>query len=135
MIGVYPPIAVEPVDVGSGGVDERAGPHLEPLAGFQIVKADQPVTVDPTGVGEFDVVGHRRARLDGRADKAEDEARVVVAQVGVAIFDAAAHTRDVDGRFGVLDRLSAEQPGGPGSEPADAPIGGRSECCKPRGIR
>ena len=131
MLGRHAPGGVEPVDVGAGGVDDRAGLQLEAFAGLQVGKAELPVTIAALGIDQVDVVGHRRPGLDRRADEPEDEAGVVVAQVGVPVLDAAPDAVRIDDRFGLFDRLGAVQLGWPGAELADAPVGGGAEGSEP----
>ena len=134
VIGAHAPLLVQPVDEGSGGVDDDLGAALEFLARIDVAQMSVPPVAVTSGRHQLDVVGSGGTGFDGRPDEREHEPGVVVDEVGVAVLDGSAHARGVDGRLFDLGLLGAEQARVTCPEHADAPIPDGAERGEPRRI-
>src|SRR5258708_22875417 len=113
--------AVDGVGVRPAGVDEQRRAHRELAAGDHLARARHPLAALARRPQRLDIVGGRASAVERGADEAKDEARVVVVQAGVGIFDASVEAAGLDDRLLALAVFEREQPRPPGEEAADRP--------------
>ena len=113
---------IDLVGKGSTGIDQRLGTNGELAPGHHVARARDPDSVFALCAQRLDVVGGDAAVVQRRADKAEDEARVVVVQVGVGVFEASVELAQVDDRLFARHLLGRQEPGPPGEAAADEPV-------------
>ena len=135
VLGRQTPLLVQFVDERSGGVHDGPRRRLELLAAVDVAQSRPPPVAVALGRHEFDVVGHARAGLDGRADEREHEAGVVVDQVRVVVLDRATDVVGLDDRLGRFDLVGRVDLRSFGTELPDPPIRRRAETGEPRRVR
>src|SRR5690606_21842752 len=80
---------VQGICPGAAGVDHHGGSNRERAAATTVDDLTVPLSVASFGRGGLDVVGGGRPVVQRGAYEPEDEARVVVFEVGVRILQAA----------------------------------------------
>ena len=125
------PGGVELVDEGADRVDHDAGRGGELVAGVGVAQPADPAVADPLRRDQLDVVGRGGTGLDGGTDEGEDEARVVVDEVGVLVLHGAARGAGVDDRLDLLELLGVEDARAAGAEQPDPPVGRGSQRREP----
>jgi hypothetical protein len=120
-------LRVQLIHVWARRVDQHLGADRPAVAFFFVANARRPQAIRAAlGAERRDVVDRDRAVVQSRAHKVEDEARVVVDQIGIGVFESAWPAR-CDARFFARDVRLAEQTRWLGEEATDHPVQERAE--------